>query len=247
MFVLFAQRRRSLFVPLWLCASLTVMSCEAQDEDRVAAARVRCEAALRGRFAKAGVDYPAEALFFRAFKREAVLEVWARGAGGPLRLIHVYPWTVNSGGPGPKRKQGDFQIPEGFYRIDAFNPKSRFHLSLRVNYPNASDRVRSDRERPGFDIYIHGNAMSVGCMALGDEAIEEVYLAALDTGNREAIPIHIFPAQMQGAEWEKLREANPAHAAFWKELQPGFDAFERTKRVPRVTVAADGRYVVEPR
>lgn len=221
------------------------MSCDAQTEDRVAAARTRSEAKVRERFAAAGVAYPAEQLFLRAFKHEAALEVWARGARGPLRLIHTYPWTVNSGGPGPKRREGDLQIPEGFYRIDAFNPKSRFHLSLRVNYPNASDLVRSDREKPGFDIYIHGNALSVGCVALGDAAIEEVYLAALDARNREKIAAHIFPARMQGAEWEKLREAHPAHAAFWKELQAGFDAFERTKRAPRVTVAEDGSYRVQ--
>jgi murein L,D-transpeptidase YafK len=238
-------RRSSAFVALGLCATLLTMSCEAQKEDRVAAARVRSEATVRERFAKAGVEYPPEELFFRAFKREQVLEVWACEAKGPLRLIHAYPWTVNSGGPGPKRRQGDLQIPEGFYTIDAFNPKSRFHLSLRVNYPNASDRVRSDRDKPGFDIYIHGNAVSVGCLALGNAAIEEVYLAALDARNRETIAVHIFPTPMRGGEWEKLRETHPKHAPFWKELQPGFDAFEKTKRVPRVTVAEDGRYVVK--
>jgi len=222
------------------------MSGDAQVEDRVAAARTKSEAQVRVRFAKAGVAYPAEELFFRAFKREAALEVWARGAEDRLRLIHTYAWTVNSGEPGPKRREGDRQIPEGFYQIDAFNPESRFHLSLRVNYPNASDRVRSDSEKPGFDIYIHGNEVSVGCLALGDAAIEEVYLMALDARNRQTIAAHIFPARMHGAEWEKLRAVHPALAAFWAELQPGFDAFERTKRVPRVTTEEDGRYVVEP-
>jgi murein L,D-transpeptidase YafK len=220
------------------------MSCHAQVEDRVTAARAQSEVLVRQRFATAGVAYPAEELFLRAFKREAVIEVWARGAQDRLRLIHTYAWTVNSGQPGPKRREGDLQIPEGFYQIDAFNPESRFHLSLRVNYPNASDRVRSDPEKPGFDIYIHGNEVSVGCLALGDAAIEEVYLMALDARNRETIATHIFPARMQGAEWEKLRAAHPALAPFWAELQPGFDAFERSQRVPRVTVEEDGRYVV---
>lgn len=225
------------------------MSCEAQTdpEDRVASARIRSEETVRKRFAEAGVEYPATELFLRGFKREAALEVWARGADDQFHLIHTYPWTVNSGGPGPKRRQGDLQIPEGFYQIDLFNPRSRFHLSMRVNYPNASDRARSDREKPGFDIYIHGNAVSVGCLALGDPAIEEVYLMALNARNRETISAHLFPARMVGAEWDKLKAEHPELAPFWAELQPGFDAYERTKRVPRVTVAEDGSYVVEAR
>lgn len=241
-------RALPLFVPWCLGARLLMTSCAGQSEpdDRVASARTRSEAAVQQKFAQAGVKYPPREAFLRAFKREAVLEVWARSGHGRFRLIHAYPWTVNSGGPGPKRREGDRQIPEGCYVIDAFNPRSRFHLSLRVNYPNASDRVRSDPEKPGFDIYLHGKQVSIGCLALGDAAIEEVYLLALDAGNRDAISIHLFPARMQGPEWERLRAAHADLAPFWSELQPAFDAFEQTKRVPPVTVAADGRYVITP-
>lgn len=226
---------------------MTPCAAHSKTGDRVAAARSQREAALRQKFARAGVAYPPRELFLRGFKREEALEMWARTGRGPFRLVHTYPWTVNSGGPGPKRRQGDRQIPEGFYVIDAFNPQSRFHLSLRVNYPNASDRVRSDRERPGDDIYIHGDAVSIGCVALGDAAIEEVYLAALDTRNRQSIAVHLFPARMTGPEWTAFVAAHPQFAEFWVELQPGFEAFERTRQMPRVTVDAAGRYVIAPR
>lgn len=215
---------------------------------RVAAARNRSEAKIRERFRAAGVRYPAAHLFLRSFKREAALEMWAADAGERFRLVAAFAITKSSGAPGPKRREGDLQVPEGFYRIDAFNPQSLFHLSLRVNYPNASDRVRSDPEKPGFDIYIHGNEVSIGCLPLGDGTIEEVYLATLDAGNRDAIPIHIFPARMSGAAWREFADAevarDPSLAGFWAELQPGFDAFERTRQVPTVSVTKDGRYRV---
>jgi murein L,D-transpeptidase YafK len=122
---------------------------------------------------------------------------------------------------------------------------------MRVNYPNASDQILSDKEHPGFDIYIHGGGGSVGCVPIGDDGIEELYLIAADatqTGQLGPIPIHIFPARMSGSEWERFRQEQtskkPELAAFWNGLQPGFEAFEKTRRVPTVTVDAGGRYVV---
>lgn len=189
------------------------------------------------------------ALYLRVFKHEAVLEVWTRQGYGPFTLRHTYPLTASSGLPGPKRKEGDRQVPEGFYVVDAFNPHSNFHLSLRVNYPNAADRVFADKEQPGSDIYIHGGAASIGCMPIGDEAIEEVYRLAEESAKAQrAIPVHIFPARMSGEGWEKFREVQAANrpelASFWAELQPAYDAFEKSRRLPRVEVTADGHYSV---
>ena len=214
------------------------------NEDRVAAARKWNGGVIRHRFTDAGLPYPPREIYLRAFKHEMELELWAREKDGPFRKVATFTITAPSGGPGPKRREGDLQVPEGCYTIEVFNPKSRFHLSLGLNYPNESDRILADRERPGGEIYIHGGAVSIGCLPLGDPVIEEVYLAALDTrahGQGE-IPVHIFPARMKGETWKTFAAAKPELRAFWGQLQPIYDAFEKTRFVPSVSVSAAGAY-----
>jgi murein L,D-transpeptidase YafK len=161
-----------------------------------------------------------------------------------MRLLKTFPILAQSGNPGPKHQEGDLQVPEGVYRIAVFNPESRFHLSLGLNYPNEADRARVDSRKPGGDIYIHGSAVSIGCLAMGDEAIEQIFLLAYDVKNagQRELPVHIFPARMTGETWTALRAKHPQHAAFWSELQPVYDAFEKTKRVPSVRTAKAGQY-----
>ncbi len=219
---------------------------KSEDENRVAAARKRCENSLRARFEKVGIKYPAEEVFFRAMKRESVVELWANSTKGePLKLVATFAVTKGSGGPGPKRIQGDAQVPEGFYEVDRFNPKSLFHLSLGLNYPNTSDRILSNHERPGGDIFIHGKCVSIGCLPLGDTAIEEAYLAALDSRTRP-VRVHIFPARMDAPDWPAWRDEQtkqkPALAAFWAQLARGWELFEKDRRPPVVTVGRDGSY-----
>jgi murein L,D-transpeptidase YafK len=217
--------------------------------DRVAQARPRVEPILRERCEAAGFEYPPAQLFLRAFKHELELEVWAGDGRAPLKLLWTAPVTGRSGGPGPKRRQGDLQVPEGCYRVAVFNPASKFHLSLGLDYPNASDRILSDRARPGGDIYIHGGSATIGCLPLGDDGIEELYLLANDFRKRRPstpIPVHIFPARMAGATWEKYREAHAAHAAFWAQLEPVFSAFESSRRVPAVKISEAGAYALAP-
>ena len=190
-----------------------------------------------------------EELYLRAFKREGQLEVWTRSAGETsFHLLATYPVTARSGRPGPKRREGDLQVPEGFYEVNRFNPQSLFHLSLGLNYPNAADRILSDREQPGSDIFIHGGAASIGCLPIGDEAIEKVYALAekVRAGGR-MIPVHIFPGRMSGPEWQTYSAGFPELQAFWSQLQPAYDAFEKNRLVPQVTVEADGRYVMKAR
>ena len=219
-------------------------------EERVARARAAHGKIIAQKFQDAGLPYPAREIFLRWFKREAVVELWSREDRGPFRLIATYEILAPSGGPGPKRRAGDRQVPEGFYEIDRFNPASLFHLSLGVNYPNASDRILSDHDKPGGDIFIHGKNVSIGCAPIGDAAIEQLYLAALDTRARgqARIPVHIFPARMNGAEWTAFAAQHtardPALARFWEQLQPAYDAFERDRRVPAFTIASDGSYRV---
>lgn len=217
------------------------MSATSATEDRVAPARARCGEKVQRMCREAGVKYPPRELFLRGFKAERQLEAWARSDDGQFKLVATWPVLAASGEPGPKRRQGDEQVPEGCYRVAVFNPKSKFHLSLGLDYPNASDRVRSDKKKPGDHIYIHGSSVSIGCLAIGDEAIEELYVLALDTSEKQA-PMHIFPARMTGSEWEKLRAEHPKHAPLWAELAPIHDAFERTRKVPAVSVEKDGRY-----
>jgi hypothetical protein len=142
---------------------------------------------------RSGIAWPPRRITLIALKDEKQLEMWAANRDrGPFRRIARYPILAASGELGPKRREGDSQVPEGFYRLDALNPNSRFHLSLHVNYPN--DKDRRHRLVPhvpmGGDIMVHGNAVSIGCIAIGDRPIEEVFsLVAWADSNQRRILI----------------------------------------------------------
>jgi murein L,D-transpeptidase YafK len=222
-------------------------------DDRVAVARLQHGDAIRDKFRAADVEYPGE-IFLRWLKREAALELWARNSDHRrFHLVSTYPILASSGESGPKRREGDRQVPEGFYQVDRFNPQSNFHLSLGINYPNGADRVLSDREHPGGDIYIHGKNVSIGCAPIGDDGIEEVYLAALDAHahGQKRIEVHVFPGRMTGPEWDDFAKAEiarrPELETFWAQLQPAYEFFEKRRLLPAVTVGKDGGYAVSER
>lgn len=127
-----------------------------------------------------GISYPPGRITLLAFKEERLLEVWGANRTGSYRRIAFYPILAASGNPGPKRREGDMQVPEGFYRLTDLNPLSQFHLSMRVDYPNEEDIEHAvvPRRQLGGDIYVHGNRISAGCIALGDAAIERVFTLA---------------------------------------------------------------------
>lgn len=213
---------------------------------RVREAFARREATVRRRFTAAGATFPPSAIFLRAFKREGELELWAATATGRYALVDTYAICASSGTLGPKRQEGDGQVPEGFYRVVHFNPASSFHLSLGIDYPNASDRRRGER-RPGGAIYVHGDCVTIGCIPITDERIEELYVTAVlaRDGGRAAIPVHIFPARLgdEGmAALEAAYRGAPELLRFWRNLKEGHDRFERTARPPRVDVGPDGAY-----
>jgi hypothetical protein len=140
---------------------------------------------LEGKFAAAKAPWPPADITLIAIKDEKVLELHARPAGGAWKLVHRYPVLAASGKAGPKLLQGDKQVPEGIYDITFLNPASRYHVSLRVNYPNAFDRqmaAKDKRRNLGGDIMIHGKAVSAGCLAVGDEAAEELFVLAANIG-----------------------------------------------------------------
>ena len=139
---------------------------------------------LAARFEAAGLRYPPSEVALVGLKAERRLELWAPGDDG-WRRVADYPVTAASGVAGPKLREGDRQVPEGLYRIVGLNPNSRYHLSMKLDYPNAFDRrqaARDGRADPGSDIFIHGKAVSVGCLAVGDETIEELFVLVATVG-----------------------------------------------------------------
>ncbi len=133
-------------------------------------------------FDRIGVAYPPEKITLVGIKQDALLEVWV---SDPPLFLKSYPILGASGHLGPKLQEGDLQVPEGLYRIESLNPNSMYHLALRVNYPNQFDQakgVTDGREDLGCDIMIHGKTCSIGCLAMGDEAAEDLFVLAAETG-----------------------------------------------------------------
>ncbi len=214
-------------------------------EDRVARARNLKNDSIRLLFESAKISYPSPKILLRAYKREAVLELWAANdAKSNLKLLRTYKIAGQSGELGAKRKEGDLQVPEGLYYIDRFNHLSRFRLSLGINYPNASDRIRGDRKSPGSDIFIHGNTCSIGCLAMTDEIIDEIFLIALDAKNKgqKKIPVYIFPFKLSTKNLQGYVTETTARAMLWKELAP-FDTYiDAHRKVPKYRVTKSGAY-----
>lgn len=201
-------------------------------ETRAEQAAKRVKPALVAALQKKNLSY-GNPLFIRIFKSEKVLEVWVKQKD-TFALFHTYPICTFSGQLGPKLRQGDGQSPEGFYRVGLgqLNPYSSYHLSFNLGYPNAYDRANG---RTGNYLMVHGNCVSIGCYAMGDEAIEEIYTlmeAALRNGQRN-IDVHVFPFRFDNTKiaWQRS-EWQP----FWGDLKAGFEAFNQTKRPPTVTV-----------
>lgn len=184
-------------------------------------------------------------IFLRAFKQERIIEVWGKNSqNASFTKLMDYDFCAFSGQLGPKRREGDRQIPEGIYFIDRFNPKSKFHLSLGLNYPNDSDKILSDPDAPGSDIFIHGGCQSVGCIAITDEKIREVWvLAELSKKNgQSAIPVHVFPFKMKDNHLQSELKKYPDLKDFWKNLKLVFDDFEEEKKVNKFLIQKDGSY-----
>jgi hypothetical protein len=176
-------------------------------------ARVDATAGARMRAALAAAHAPArpERLWLVGVKDARRLELWAARGDGRRVLVRSWRMLAASGVAGPKLREGDLQVPEGLYRIDSLNPNSAYHLSLRVSYPNADDRTRAradGRTRLGGDIYIHGKDVSIGCIAIGDEGIEELFWLAATVG-RSPFTVVLVPTDLR-------RNAAPAvPAAPW--------------------------------
>ncbi len=209
------------------------------------------EDTLQKQFAEAHLKWPPEQVYLRSFKYDSKLEVWVRSdRNQAFTLFKTYKICALSGALGPKRIEGDYQVPEGFYCINMFNPKSLYHLSLGINYPNASDLVLSDSLKPGNDIYIHGNCITVGCIPIQDNQIEELYILASEAKNQgeDFIPIHIFPVAFNNAKsreyLEKTTKEDQAYQKFATNIRQVYDYFELHKKLPVISVNKKGEYVI---
>ncbi|RZK56753.1 MAG: hypothetical protein EOO87_04645 [Pedobacter sp.] len=187
-------------------------------------------------------------LFIVAYKAERKLEVWLKGNGqNQYKLFKAYDFCESSGTLGPKVIEGDLQTPEGFYKINVFNPMSSFYLSLGVDYPNKVDAVRTGPNRKtGGEIYVHGNCVTVGCIPLTDDKIKEVYVLGVEAKNngQNDIPIYIFPFKMTDGNMKKYSAQFPTQVDFWQNLQHGYAYFEKFKTLPSVS-QVKGKYLVK--
>lgn len=250
-FNIHAMRKR--IIPLLFFALLCSMRSSDFKSDQLRYERVRNAYELKGDSLTASIEglsleLASLSIYVRAFKHEGELEVYVTDADhDSLILYKTYDFCMLSGQLGPKRKQGDYQVPEGYYTIDRFNPVSSFHLSLGIDYPNRSDQIRKSASDPGGDIFIHGDCVSIGCIPITDDLIREFYILCVEARNAGQldIPVHIFPFRMtdenmriRGADHHQLGDV----LDFWSEIQPGYSYFEKHNKVPKFTIGTDGMY-----
>ncbi len=241
-----SPHRQGRFLKLlsWLTLSvlaLGLLACRGAGKPRQAWPEPRIQRSIKAECAAQDVSYPPKRVFLRAFKLEREMELWGANNSGPFHLLHTYAIAAASGGPGPKRQEGDLQVPEGIYRVAKFNPNSRFHLSMGLNYPNSSDRILGLKGHLGGDIYIPGNHVSAGCMAMTDPKIEEIYALAIRA--KRPVIVHIFPCRLDTNEYRELKKQFPALNEFWRQLEPIYSAFQVNHAIPSVKVSPDGSYV----
>ena len=210
------------------------------------------EDTLMKQFRAKKLPWPVKSIYIRSFKYDSHLEVWVRyDRKEKYQLFKSYKVCALAGSLGPKRMQGDYQVPEGFYYINEFNPRSAYHLSLGLNYPNYSDRILSDSLQPGGDIYIHGSCVTTGCIPINNQQIEELYILAAHARNQgqEFIHVHIFPVQFNNARsvgyLNRYMRDFPEYAPMVAEMKEAYDYFEETRHVPVIMVNKQGRYIID--
>ncbi len=206
---------------------------------------------LQKQFAEKKLQWPAKYIYIRSFKYDSQLEVWVKNnVSDAFQLFKTYKVCALAGTLGPKRMEGDYQVPEGFYYINEFNPRSNYYLSLGINYPNLSDKILSDSLRPGSEIYIHGSCVTVGCIPIMDQQIDELYILAAYAKDRgqDFIPVHIFPVRFNKEKsvkyLEGLTKDDPALKKFANKLEDAYDYFEKYKQLPVVMIGGKGEYMI---
>jgi hypothetical protein len=185
---------------------------------------------LKPHFKRAGVSYPPQAIELLAFKKERKVELWAKDKN-LWHYIRHYPIAASSGHLGPKLMEDDEQIPEGIYKIQFLHPFSRLHLSMKLNYPNDFDRLHAEidgREELGDDIYIHGKALSVGCLAIGDRNIEDLFVLVNDVGTQN-VEVIIAPHDLRQKKTLITKDQQPEWVPeLYEKLQYALGNYSRS-------------------
>lgn len=216
---------------------------------RVADAFKLKEDTLRRQFAAKGLTWPARYMYLRSFKYDSQLEIWVKSERNePYKLFNTYKICALAGTLGPKRFEGDYQVPEGFYYINEFRPNSNYHLALGVNYPNASDRILSDSFKPGGSIYVHGSCVTVGCIPITDEQIDDLYILAstVHSAGQDFIPIHVFPIMFKNKRsqevLEKFMKDRADYQPMMEKLKYAYYYFDQKKVIPTIMIDRRGNY-----
>jgi murein L,D-transpeptidase YafK len=243
-----------IIAPLLLCNLLSAqdfLSVQLGNE-RVKQAKLRVESRVEKMFLDSGLGRFPKYIYWRAFKLEDELELWASDSTTKAyKLIKTYKICRGSGDLGPKRKMGDKQVPEGMYFIERYNPNSNYHLSMKVSYPNEADLMAADKENPGNEIYIHGDCVSIGCLPMTDTLMQEIYWITLRAqayqGVQSKIPIDIFPCRFNKKNWEYLTfnyRSKTQTINFWKNIEEAYQFFNTHRIPPGYWVDEKGRYHV---
>jgi murein L,D-transpeptidase YafK len=196
-----------------------------------------------------GIKLSTSQIIWVAYKAEEELVLFAKNkTDESYKKIKTYSICSSSGVLGPKRKQGDLQVPEGFYHINRYNPSSSYYLSLGINYPNNADRKKSSASNLGGDIFIHGECVTIGCLPMTNDKIKEIYLYAIHAKNngQSQVPVYIFPFKMtsENVATYKLKYVNrPDLLSFWNNLKIAYDAFQTEKKALQFTINGAGEYV----
>lgn len=228
----------------WLVLCLLCMPLAACLPDLDSVDLSKSEAPLpdvtRSELAQAGLALGSP-VYVRIFKLEAQMEVWMQAGDGRYKLFRTYNICNWSGDLGPKLKEGDKQSPEGYYLVGAkqLNPASKYYLSFNIGFPNAYDRAHG---RTGSALMVHGGCLSVGCYAITDENIQELYILIRDALNsgQNSFPVHAYPFRMTAENMALHKDSE--WRAFWANLKQGYDIFEKT-HVPPVVGVSEKRYV----
>lgn len=216
---------------------------------RVSQAMMSFKDSARRLFESQGLNFPPNEIYLRSFKSCNEMELWGRNnEEEEFKKVKTYRVCALSGLLGPKRFEGDRQVPEGLYFIDEFNPRSEYYLSLLINYPNYSDVIMGERRKLGGEIYIHGGCVTVGCLPMTDDFIQELYVICLSAklNGQNNIPVHIFPTRFDqvGVNYlAKSYKGDESKQTFWTNLKNIYDYFETNHKLMPVMYSADGKYI----